>query len=79
MKQFKQGERNAKFFHAYVNERRKRLRLTKIQIFRRRLEEKEEVMNETIKFFQQQFTEKTENFDILDNISKMVNADKMRV
>ncbi|XP_019244407.1 PREDICTED: uncharacterized protein LOC109224275 [Nicotiana attenuata] len=73
---FQDGDRNTKFFHAQVNARRKRLQLQRIQNNARQwLENMEEIVDETVNFFQSQFTEdRVPNaFGILDHVPSMVN------
>lgn len=62
-----------------MNGRRKRLQLYRIQnsdtVW---VEEQTEVANETVKFFQNQFTEDSfpEDFELLENIPKLINAEQ---
>ncbi|XP_060182578.1 uncharacterized protein LOC132612299 [Lycium barbarum] len=71
--------RNTKFFHTYVQRRRKRLQIRRIQgqngVW---LEEREEVANEAIRFFQDQFAKEPDpsNFGILDHVPRMVTEEQ---
>ncbi|XP_070020059.1 uncharacterized protein [Nicotiana sylvestris] len=76
---FKDGDRNTKFFHAQVNGRRKRLKLSKIQnSLGNWIEEDHLIAEEALKFYKDQFTESevTNAFDILNHIPSMVESDK---
>ncbi|XP_019241932.1 PREDICTED: uncharacterized protein LOC109221967, partial [Nicotiana attenuata] len=76
---FKDGDRNTKFFHAQVNGRRKRLRLTRIQNSDGNwIEEEDLIAEEAVKFYQDQFTEDAvpTTFDILNHVPNMVDSEQ---
>ncbi|XP_060211804.1 uncharacterized protein LOC132639369 [Lycium barbarum] len=79
MQWFDDGDSNTKFFHTYVQGRRKRLQIRRIQgqngVW---LEEREEVVNEAISFFQDQFAKEPDpsNFGILDHVPRMVTEEQ---
>ncbi|XP_070039229.1 uncharacterized protein LOC142177090 [Nicotiana tabacum] len=82
---FKDGDRNTKFFHAQVNGRRKRLQVKKIQnSLRNWIEEDEEMAEEVVKLFKEQFSETVlpTAFGIIDHVPSMVymeqNTDLIR-
>lgn len=67
MEWFKDGERNTKFFHTMVKQRRIRLWINKIQNEEGEwVEGDNEIAEEVISFYQKQFTkeEKAEEFGI---------------
>ncbi|XP_059301819.1 uncharacterized protein LOC132053730 [Lycium ferocissimum] len=74
---FKNGDRNTKFFHAYVNGKRKRLQIKKIQdqngVW---LEQEEEITQEAIRFYSDQFSEEQIpiNFELLDHIHHLITT-----
>ncbi|XP_060182406.1 uncharacterized protein LOC132612080 [Lycium barbarum] len=76
---FKEGDRNTKFFHVLVNGKRKRLQIKKIQdqngVW---LEQEEEITQEAIKFYSDQFSEKQipTNFELLDHIPRLITAEQ---
>ncbi|XP_059311009.1 uncharacterized protein LOC132062452 [Lycium ferocissimum] len=75
MNWFKDGDRNTTSFHAYVQGRRKRLQLKRIQNQEGNwLENQEEISQEAIRFFSAQFTkdENPTDFEILDHIPQMI-------
>nr|XP_016449536.1 PREDICTED: uncharacterized protein LOC107774498 [Nicotiana tabacum] len=76
---FKDGDRNTRFFHAQVNGRRKRLKLTRIQdILGNWVEEDDQIAAEAVKFYQEQFREDTipTTFHIIDHIPSMVTMEQ---
>ncbi|KAG5631997.1 hypothetical protein H5410_003714 [Solanum commersonii] len=66
-----------KVFHAYVNGRRKKLRLTDIQCRRGQTDIKE-IADEAISFFQKQLTEQhmSEDFNLLKHITNLIDEEK---
>ncbi|XP_075099715.1 uncharacterized protein LOC142176349 [Nicotiana tabacum] len=74
---FKEGDRNTKFFHAQVRGRRKRLKLNRIQKSTW-IEEEQEIAEEAIKFYEEQFTEADtpSSFDILEHIPNLINTEQ---
>ncbi|XP_070002796.1 uncharacterized protein LOC142165901 [Nicotiana tabacum] len=79
MSWFKYGDRNTKFFHAQVNGRRKRLKLSRIQnSLGNWIEEDHLIAEEAIKFYKDQFTETAvpNDFDILNHVPSMVDSDQ---
>ncbi|XP_009803099.2 uncharacterized protein [Nicotiana sylvestris] len=76
---FKDGDRNTKFFHAQVNGRRKRLKLSRIQNnLGNWIEEDHLIAEEAIKFYKDQFTESAvpNDFYILNHVPSMVDSDQ---
>ncbi|XP_016473910.2 uncharacterized protein LOC107795741 [Nicotiana tabacum] len=76
---FKDGDRNTKFFHAQVNGRRKRLKLSRIQnSLGNWIEEDHLIAEEAIKFYKDQFTESVvpNDFYILNHVPSMVDSDQ---
>ncbi|XP_075078217.1 uncharacterized protein LOC142164292 [Nicotiana tabacum] len=76
---FKDGDRNTKFFHAQVNGRRKRLKLSRIQnSLGNWIEEDHLIAEEAVKFYKDQFTESAvlNDFDILNHVPSMVDSDQ---
>ncbi|XP_070018360.1 uncharacterized protein [Nicotiana sylvestris] len=76
---FKEGDRNTKFFHAQVRGRRKRLQLNRIQNSGGTwIEEEQEIAEEAIKFYEEQFTEAVtpSSFDILEHVPNMINNEQ---
>ncbi|XP_075092579.1 uncharacterized protein LOC142172788 [Nicotiana tabacum] len=76
---FKEGDRNTKFFHAQVIGRRKRLQLNRIQTSGGTwIEEEQEIAEEAIKFYEEQFTEAATplSFDILEHVPNMINNEQ---
>ncbi|XP_075108822.1 uncharacterized protein LOC142180675 [Nicotiana tabacum] len=76
---FKDGDRNTRFFHAQVNGRRKRLKLTRIQdSLGNWVEEDDQIAAEAVKFYHEQFREDTipTNFHIIDHIPSMVTMEQ---
>lgn len=68
-----------KFFHAQVNDRRKKLQLKGIQdINRDWIEDHEEMAAEAVNFFQAQFHEDKipTSFEIIDHVPKMVTSEQ---
>nr|XP_016437309.1 PREDICTED: uncharacterized protein LOC107763346 [Nicotiana tabacum] len=73
------GNRNTKFFHAQVNGRRKRLKLSRIQnSLGNWIEEDHLIAKEALKFYKDQFTESEvpNAFDILNHVPSMVESDQ---
>ncbi|XP_070017840.1 uncharacterized protein [Nicotiana sylvestris] len=76
---FKEGDRNIKFFHAQVRGRRKRLQLKRIQNSGGTwIEEEQEIAEEAIKFYEEQFTEASNpsSFDIVEHVSNLINTEQ---
>ncbi|XP_075080475.1 uncharacterized protein LOC107786790 [Nicotiana tabacum] len=76
---FKDGDRNTRFFHAQVNGRRKRLKLTRIQDnLGNWVEEEDQIATEVVKFYQEQFREDTipTTFHIIDHIPSMITMEQ---
>ncbi|XP_075108927.1 uncharacterized protein LOC142180759 [Nicotiana tabacum] len=76
---FKEGDRNTKLFHAQVRGRRKRLQLNRIQNSGGTwIEEEQEIAEETIKFYEEQFTEAATPslFDIIEHVPNLINTDQ---
>ncbi|XP_070002593.1 uncharacterized protein LOC142165947 [Nicotiana tabacum] len=76
---FKEGDRNTKFFHAQVRGRRKRLKLIRIQNSGGTwIEEEQEIAEEAIKFYEEQFTEATTHasFDIVEHVPNLINTEQ---
>ncbi|XP_009592356.1 uncharacterized protein [Nicotiana tomentosiformis] len=76
MQWFKDGDRNTKFFHAYVRGKRKRLQLSRILDKNDNwLETQEDMAREAVEFFQDQFTEERipTNLDIIQHVSTLVS------
>ncbi|XP_075092414.1 uncharacterized protein LOC142172648 [Nicotiana tabacum] len=70
-------DRNTKFFHAQVRGRRKRLQLNRIQNSGGTwIGEEQEITEEAIKFYEEQFTEATtpSSFDIVENVPNLINT-----
>ncbi|XP_070015222.1 uncharacterized protein [Nicotiana sylvestris] len=75
---FKEGDRNSKFFHAQVRGRRKRHQLNRIQNSGGTwIEEEQEIAEEAIKFYEEQFTEAAtpSSFDIIEHVPNLINTD----
>ncbi|XP_070012048.1 uncharacterized protein [Nicotiana sylvestris] len=76
---FKEGDRNTKFFHAQVRGRRKRLQLNRIQNSGGTwIEEEQEIAEEAIKFYEEQFTEAAtpSSFDIVEHVPNLTNTEQ---
>ncbi|XP_075074378.1 uncharacterized protein LOC142161983 [Nicotiana tabacum] len=76
---FKDGDRNTKFFHAQVNGRRKRQKLSWIQnSLGNWIEEDHLIAEEVVRFYNDQFTESAvpNAFDILNHVPSMVDSDQ---
>jgi len=76
---FKEGDRNTKFFHAQVRGRRKRLQLNRIQNSGGTwIEEEQEIAEEAIKFYEEQFTEAAtpSSFDIVEHVPNLINTEQ---
>ncbi|XP_019232504.1 PREDICTED: uncharacterized protein LOC109213198 [Nicotiana attenuata] len=76
---FKDGDRNTKFFHAQVNGRRKRLKLTRIKNNQGDwLEEDHLIAEEAVQFYKEQFTESVvpTTFDILNHVPTMIDSEQ---
>ncbi|XP_075088447.1 uncharacterized protein LOC142170438 [Nicotiana tabacum] len=74
---FKHGDRNTKFFHAQVNGRRKRLKISRIQnSMGNSLEEEDQIAEEAINFYKDQFTETVvpNAFGIIDQVPCLEQA-----
>uniref|UniRef100_A0A1S4A0A6 Reverse transcriptase domain-containing protein n=1 Tax=Nicotiana tabacum TaxID=4097 RepID=A0A1S4A0A6_TOBAC len=79
MQWFKDSDRNPMFFHAKVNGRRRRLKLKRIQNkLRNWIEEEEEIVDEALHFFKDQFDETVvpTAFGILDHVPTLVNMEQ---
>ncbi|XP_070021730.1 uncharacterized protein [Nicotiana sylvestris] len=76
---FKDGDRNTKFFHAQVNGRRKKLKVSRINnCLGNWIEEDHLIAEEALKFYKDQFTESEVHnaFDILNHVPSMVESDQ---
>ncbi|XP_060195363.1 uncharacterized protein LOC132624632 [Lycium barbarum] len=76
---FQDGDRNTKFFHAHVNGKRRKLQLQRIQDHPGTwLDTEEEIAQEAIRFFSDQFKEENipTDFSMLDKIPKMVTEEQ---
>ncbi|XP_060202706.1 uncharacterized protein LOC132631120 [Lycium barbarum] len=76
---FQDGDRNTKFFHAHVNGKRRKLQLQRIQDHTGTwLDTEEEIAQEAIRFFSDQFKEENipTDFSMLDKIPKMVTEEQ---
>ncbi|XP_060202918.1 uncharacterized protein LOC132631354 [Lycium barbarum] len=76
---FQDGDRNTKFFHAHVNGKRIKLQLQRIQDHTGTwLDTEEEIAQEAIRFFSDQFKEENNptDFSMLDKIPKMVTEEQ---
>ncbi|XP_060190710.1 uncharacterized protein LOC132619973 [Lycium barbarum] len=76
---FQDGDRNTKFFHAHVNGKRTKLQLQRIQDHTGTwLDTEEEIAQEAIRFFSDQFKEENipTDFSMLDKIPKMVTEEQ---
>ncbi|XP_070009954.1 uncharacterized protein [Nicotiana sylvestris] len=74
MQWFKDRDRNIKYFHAHVKEKRKRLQVSRILDNNGNLiDSQEEIPKEAMDFFQAQFTEERipTDFDIVKHVPKM--------
>ncbi|XP_060210427.1 uncharacterized protein LOC132637337 [Lycium barbarum] len=79
MQWFQDGDRNTKFFHAHVNGNRRKLQLQRIQDHTGTwLDTEEEIAQEAIRFFSDQFKEENipTDFSMLDKIPKMVTEEQ---
>ncbi|XP_060190319.1 uncharacterized protein LOC132619425 [Lycium barbarum] len=79
MQWFQDGDRNTKFFHAHVNGKRRKLQLQRIQNHTGTwLDTEEEIAQEAIRFFSDQFKEENipTDFSMLDKIPKMVTEEQ---
>ncbi|XP_060211840.1 uncharacterized protein LOC132639410 [Lycium barbarum] len=77
----KDGDRITTFFHAYVQGRTKRLQLRRIQDQNDNwIESKEELSQEAIRFFSDQFTKEADpsDFEIIDHVPKMISEEQNR-
>ncbi|XP_019225233.1 PREDICTED: uncharacterized protein LOC109206828 [Nicotiana attenuata] len=76
---FKDGDRNTKFFHAQVNGRRKKLKLTRIKNGPGNWleEEEEEIADEAVNFYKDQFCETATPtaFHIIDHVPCLVDRE----
>ncbi|XP_060210297.1 uncharacterized protein LOC132637182 [Lycium barbarum] len=75
MQWFQDGDRNTKFFHAHVYGKKRKLQLQRIQDHTGTwLDTEEEIAQEAIRFFSDQFKEENipTDFSMLDKIPKMV-------
>lgn len=73
------GDRNTRFFHSLVKERRHKLKVNRIKNSQGCwLEDEGEITTEATKFFQHQFQQERDstNFTLLDHVPEMVNADE---
>ncbi|XP_060170676.1 uncharacterized protein LOC132601612 [Lycium barbarum] len=79
MQWFQDGDRNTKFFHAHVNGKGRKLQLQRIQDHTGTwLDTEEEIAQEAIRFFSDQFKEENipTDFSMLDKIPKMVTEEQ---
>ncbi|XP_060190564.1 uncharacterized protein LOC132619785 [Lycium barbarum] len=79
MQWFQDGDRSTKLFHAHVNGKRRKLQLQRIQDHTGTwLDTEEEIAQEAIRFFSDQFKEENipTDFSMLDKIPKMVTAEQ---
>lgn len=86
MKWFGEGERNTKFFHSYMNGKRKRLNISELQTAQGDvITIRENVRAEAASFFEEQFRqENNENgYRCLDEIPKLTtevkNEDMLKI
>ncbi|XP_059288934.1 uncharacterized protein LOC132042405 [Lycium ferocissimum] len=80
MQWFNDGDRNTRFFHAYVQGRRKRLQLRRIQDQQGTwLEDPDAIVTEAINFFTTQFIkeEDPDDFEILDQLPTLISEDQI--
>ncbi|XP_059295507.1 uncharacterized protein LOC132048838 [Lycium ferocissimum] len=73
---FQYRDRNTKFFHAYVKGRRKRLQVKRTQDQQGNwLEEKEEIVEDALRFYRDQFTKEEDpsDFEILDHLPRIID------
>ncbi|XP_060177955.1 uncharacterized protein LOC132607892 [Lycium barbarum] len=78
LKWFEEGERSTKFFHSYVNGRRKKLRLTSIQNENCDwLTSKQDIVDEAVRFYSRQFSADKipEDFDPLMHIPNIITSE----
>ncbi|KAK6803878.1 hypothetical protein RDI58_001662 [Solanum bulbocastanum] len=79
MRWFTDGDRNTKFFHSYVKGRKRKLQLNEIIDGQVVLYKESKDIGEVIaKVFEQQFKEKTFNYDytMIDCIHKLITAEQ---
>ncbi|XP_075084878.1 uncharacterized protein LOC107761180 [Nicotiana tabacum] len=76
---FDEDDRNTRFFHNYINGKRQKLQLKRIQNLDGAWLESQELMSlAAVEFFRRQFTQESNptNFDILNNIPAMVTMER---
>ncbi|XP_075076767.1 uncharacterized protein LOC142163385 [Nicotiana tabacum] len=79
MQWFQDGDRNTKFIHAHVKEKRKRLQLSRILDNNGNwLDSQQDMAREAMEFFQTQFSEERlpTNFDDIQHVPKMVSNEQ---
>ncbi|XP_059281333.1 uncharacterized protein LOC132035027 [Lycium ferocissimum] len=79
MQWFQDGDRNTRFFHAYVQGRRRRLQLKRIHDADGNwIEDADAITVEAIGFYQKQFTKEEDPtyFDMLDQVPRLVSEEQ---
>lgn len=73
---FKEGDYNTIFFYFYVKGRKKRLDIQQIEDRLGRVSEvSQEISEEAINIFQDQFTKNNNNFDVLNTIPRLLTIE----
>ncbi|KAG5599867.1 hypothetical protein H5410_031237 [Solanum commersonii] len=81
LKWFQEREKNTKFFHSYVTEKRKKLKLNKIQNTQGDwLTEERDIAIEAIRYFQEKFTEDQcqKEFSLLNHVPILVTEESIK-
>lgn len=79
MQWFKDGDRNSKFFHAYVKGRRKKLLIQKIENKQGvTLDKSQEIGEEAVRVFQEQFRENggPDDYHMLGHIPRLITEEE---